>query len=180
MNIEHMREAVEIVLERKIDPTMWDRFASGCKWEREVVDLLARLLEDAEPSITEALAEIEVDEAEDSTPWQNDGKFAVWQLQEMFGELASLEHNEIRNRLRTVPGLIDCLAGHHYDDLLYSMEIQAWGQKAVPGPLAGLRTEDLMSRLLARTATRNAGSQTQNQNVGHADANPPSPSDRLT
>ncbi len=67
MNIEHMIGAVEIVLDRRIDPTAWDWFARGGYWECAVIELLAQLYQDAEPEINQTLAEIDADETEAPT-----------------------------------------------------------------------------------------------------------------
>ena len=177
MNIEDMKAAVESILEREIDPTVWDRFARACHWENEVARLLAQLYADAERHIIETLSEIDpTEEAEAPISFRGDGKFAAWQAQEMFRELEAVAGGEIRNRLREVPGLTELLAAHFcrpggtLDDWFDEAELQAWGQKAVPGPLAGLRTEDVMARLRARTATRDAGLQTQNADASEIDA----------
>jgi hypothetical protein len=61
MNIEHVQEAVEAVLERRIDSTVWDRFARAGDWEYEVIEVIAQLFEDAEPDINSTLAELDAD-----------------------------------------------------------------------------------------------------------------------
>ena len=122
MNIEHLQEAVETVLQHKIDPTVWDRFAKAGDWEHEVVELLAQLFEDAEPGIIDTLAEI--DASEDKYPPPSDAEdLAVCELQRMFAELACREHNEIRDSLRVVPGLIDSLSQRHLDYMIYEAEV---------------------------------------------------------
>ena len=63
MNIEYMRKAVETVLERKIDPTVWDRFARAEDTEYKVVELIAHLFEGAEPDISRTLGELDAEEA---------------------------------------------------------------------------------------------------------------------
>lgn len=64
MNIEHMKAAVESILECEIDPTVWDRFAGCGDWDYEVKELLAELFERAEADIIETLSEIDAEEAE--------------------------------------------------------------------------------------------------------------------
>ena len=64
MNIEHMKETVETILERKIDDTVWDRFACGETWRSAVTDLLGRLFLAAEGDTIRTLSEIGGDEAE--------------------------------------------------------------------------------------------------------------------
>jgi hypothetical protein len=64
MNIENMQKTVEIVLERRIDSTIWDRFARGGDWEYEVIELIAQIFEDVEPDINSTLAELDAENAE--------------------------------------------------------------------------------------------------------------------
>jgi hypothetical protein len=64
MYIEHLKEAVEAVLEREVDPVIWFRFCEGSDWRHEVVQLLAQLFDDEEAEIIQTLAEIDAEEAE--------------------------------------------------------------------------------------------------------------------
>ena len=62
MNIEQMKAAVEAIVNRQIDPTIWDRFARSCHWHSDVAELLAGLFLDAEPDIILKLAELDAAE----------------------------------------------------------------------------------------------------------------------
>jgi hypothetical protein len=62
MNIEQIKEAVEAVLERQIDPTVWDRFVRSDAWHHPVIELLAGLFLDAERYIMATLAELDAAE----------------------------------------------------------------------------------------------------------------------
>ncbi len=70
MNIERLKEAVEAILERPIDPTVWDRFARSGAWHYPVIELLAGLFLDAEPDIIATLSEIDCTEVEVGTSLQ--------------------------------------------------------------------------------------------------------------
>ena len=62
MNIEQMKAAVEAIVNRQIDPTIWDRFVRSCHWHSDLAELLAGLFLDAEPHIIETLSELDATE----------------------------------------------------------------------------------------------------------------------